>query len=175
MKYVIDPLHSDIEFKIKHLMISNVRGRFTSFRASMDSSERDFSDAQIECEIDVQSIYTGITDRDNHLRSPDFFDIEKHPHINFQSTSIEKTETEYVVYGDFTIRGVTKPIVLKGSYNGNDEDAYGQTKYGFELSGTIKRSDWALNFNMLGGRNTLMIGDEVLLDISIQMVEHNVD
>lgn len=171
MKYVIDPLHSDIEFKIKHLMISNVRGRFTSFRASMESSERDFSDASIECEIDVQSIYTGITDRDNHLRSPDFFDIEQYPHIRFKSTGLEKKGEEYVIFGDFTIRDVTKPITLRGTYNGNDEDAYGQTKYGFELIGKIKRSDWALDFNMLGGRNTLMIGDDVILDISIQMVE----
>ena len=171
MKYVIDPLHSDVEFKIKHLMISSVRGRFNSFQATMNSHKEDFSDADIECWIDVDSIYTGITDRDNHLRSPDFFDAESHPKIHFKSKAIVIEDGEYSILGDFTIKGETHPITLIGSYNGCDVDHYGQMKYGFELTGKIKRSDWSLDFNIAGGRNTLMIGDEVRLDISIQMVK----
>ena len=171
MKYVIDPLHSDIEFKIKHLMISSVRGRFTSFTAGMESEKEDFSDAKFWCEIDVASINTSITDRDSHLRSADFFDIEKFPAIRFNSTSVDVVDGEHLIKGDFEIKGVTKPIKLTGAYNGSDTDAYGQEKYGFDLVGKIKRSDWDLCFNMAGTNSTLLIGDEVKIDISVQMVK----
>jgi polyisoprenoid-binding protein YceI len=171
MNFVLDPLHSDIEFKIKHLMISSVRGRFNSFRAGMTAESDDFSDAQLWCEIDVESIDTRISDRDVHLRSEDFFNIGKFPHIRFQSTSIEIKDGEYIVHGDFTIMDTTKPIVLKGAYNGSDVDHYGQEKFGFELEGKIKRSDWFLDFNVAGGKNTLLIGNDVKIDISVQMVK----
>jgi len=170
--YTIDPLHSDIEFKIKHLMISSVRGRFNSFRAGMKAETTDFSDAEFWCEIDVDSIYTSISERDAHLRSADFFDVDNHPKITFKSTNISVNEDgEYTIDGDFTIKGVTKPITLNGSYNGSDVDHYGQEKFGFELQGKIKRSDWALDFNVAGGRNTMVIGNEVRIDISVQMVK----
>lgn len=170
MKYTIDPLHSDIEFKIKHLMISTVKGRFTSFRAGLESEKADFSDASFWCEIDVESIYTAISDRDEHLRSPDFFDVKSHPKITFKSTSVLLENGEHRITGDLEIRGVTKQVVLKGTYNGSDVDAYGQEKFGFDLEGKIKRSEWELDFNVAGGRNTLLIGDEVRLDMSIQMM-----
>lgn len=172
-KYIIDPMHSDIEFKIKHLMISTVRGRFNNYEAFMVSEKEDFSDAQIECKIDVASIYTSIKDRDDHLRSPDFFDVEKYPHMIFKSKSIVIKDDEYQIFGDFTIQNTTKPVVLKGRYNGCDVDHYGQTKYGFELEGTIKRSDWFLDFNVVGGKNTLLIGNDVKLEISIQMLKED--
>src|SRR6056300_1487465 len=123
-RYVIDPMHSDIEFKIKHLMISTVKGKFNSYDAWMESESNDFSKAKIECIIDTGSIYTSIKDRDDHLRSSDFFNV----------------------------------------------DNYGQTKFGLYLEGKIKRSDWQLDFNVAGGKNTLLIGDEVKLDIGIQMI-----
>lgn len=173
-KYTIDPLHSDIEFKIKHLMISSVRGRFNSFRAGMSASTTDFSDAELWCDIDVESIYTSISERDTHLRSADFFNVEKYPLIQFKSSKISVSEDgEYIINGDFTIKGESKPIVLKGNYNGSDVDHYGQEKFGFELSGKIKRSDWDLNFNVAGGRNTMVIGDEVKIEISVQMVKES--
>jgi polyisoprenoid-binding protein YceI len=171
-KYVIDPLHSDIAFKVKHLMISTVNGCFQKFNAEMESSTEDFSDANIWFECDVDSIYTNISDRDSHLKSADFFDVENHPKMNFVSTSIGKNDDgTYVVGGDLTIKGVSVHVELKGKYNGNDVDAYGQTKYGFELEGAIRRDDFGLSFNVAGGKGSALIGNEVKLNISIQMLE----
>ena len=170
-KFIIDPLHSEIGFKIKHLMISTVTGNFGSFNASMESELEDFTDAKINFTADVNSLSTNISDRDNHLKSPDFFDTENYPNIIFESTKIEKLGEDYIVSGDLTIKNATLPITLKGAYNGNDVDAYGQTKYGFELEGKISRKDWGLTFNLEGGKGSLLIGDEVRLIISIQMTE----
>jgi polyisoprenoid-binding protein YceI len=170
-KFVLDPLHSDVSFKIKHLMISNVTGQFSNFDATMESESEDFSDAKMWFQADVASINTNIADRDNHLRSADFFDVENHPHMTFNSTSVEKNGDSYIISGDLTIRGVAKPIQLNGKYNGSDVDAYGQTKYGFELEGVLNRKDWGLTFNLEGGKGSLIIGDEVRLNIGIQMME----
>jgi len=170
-KFVLDPLHSDVSFKIKHLMISNVTGQFSKFDATMKSESEDFSDAKMWFQADVASINTNIADRDNHLRSADFFDVENHPHMTFNSTSVEKNGDSYIISGDLTIRGVAKPIQLNGKYNGSDVDAYGQTKYGFELEGVLNRKDWGLTFNLEGGKGSLIIGDEVRLNIGIQMME----
>lgn len=170
-KYIIDPLHSDVAFKIKHLMISNVNGNFNKFDATMESEMEDFSDAKIWFQADVNSISTNITDRDNHLKGPDFFDVESFPNLTFESSSVVKNENNYTIKGNLTIKGVTNEVTLKGGYNGNDVDAYGQTKYGFELEGSISRKDWGLSFNLEGGKGSLIIGDEVKLIINIQMME----
>jgi polyisoprenoid-binding protein YceI len=169
--FIIDPLHSEIGFKIKHLMISTVTGGFQKFDATMESATDDFTDAKIKFSADVSTITTNITDRDNHLKSPDFFDAEKYPNIIFESTKVEKLDEGYSVSGNLTIKEVSLPVTLKGEYNGSDVDAYGQTKYGFELAGKISRKDWGLNFNLAGGKGSLLIGDDVLLIISIQMME----
>jgi polyisoprenoid-binding protein YceI len=170
-KFIIDPLHSEIGFKIKHLMISTVTGNFGNFNATMESNSEDFTDAKINFTADVNTISTNISDRDSHLKSPDFFDVENFPNISFESTNILKSGDDYEVTGNLTIKDVTLPITLKGAYNGNDVDAYGQTKYGFELDGKINRKDWGLTFNLEGGKGSLLIGDEVRLIISIQMTE----
>jgi polyisoprenoid-binding protein YceI len=169
--YKIDPLHSDIAFKVKHMMISTVNGCFQKFDATMDSSKEDFSDAKITFECEVDSIYTNISDRDAHLKSPDFFAAEEFPKIIYSSTSVEKDGDDYVVTGDLTIRGITRKIILSGSYNGNDVDFYGQTKHGFELSGKISRSEYGLTFNALSGKGNAMVSDEIKLLLSIQMLE----
>lgn len=170
--FKIDPLHSDIEFKVKHLMISTVNGRFNKFDATMVSELEDFTDAVLTFEADVDSISTNIADRDNHLKSDDFFSAEKYPKITFKSTEINNIEGgDYVVEGLLTIRDVELPITLKGTYNGNDVDAYGQTKYGFELEGVIKRSDYGLSFNAVGEKGGILVSDDVKLIISIQMMK----
>lgn len=170
--FKIDPLHSDIEFKVKHLMISTVNGRFNKFDATMVSELEDFTDAVLTFEADVDSISTNIADRDNHLKSDDFFSAEKYPKITFKSTEINNIEGgDYVVEGLLTIRDVELPITLKGTYNGNDVDAYGQTKYGFELEGVIKRSDYGLSFNAVGEQGGVLVSDDVKLIISIQMMK----
>ena len=171
-QFKIDPLHSDIEFKIKHLMISTVNGRFGTFDAGMESSKADFTDAKIWFECDVASINTGVADRDAHLRTPDFFDTAKWPKIKFVSTKIShKGGSTYELTGDFTIRDTTRPVVLSTQFNGSDVDAYGQTKYGFDLIGSIKRSEFGLTFQAYGGAGGTMVGDEVKLIISVQMMK----
>jgi polyisoprenoid-binding protein YceI len=171
MKYIIDPLHSDVAFRIKHLMISNVNGIFGKFDATMESESEDFVGAKIWFQAEVDTISTNITDRDAHLKGPDFFDADNFPHITFESSKVEKINDEYTVVGDLTIKGVSREVTLKGNYNGNDVDAYGQTKYGFELDGSINRKDWGLTFNLEGGKGSLLIGDEVKLMINIQMMK----
>ena len=169
--YKIDPLHSDVSFRIKHLMISNVNGFFGEFDATMESNTEDFSDAKIWFQAKVNTISTNITDRDNHLKGPDFFDVDNFPHLTFESSKVEKKDDEYVIVGNLTIKGVSREVTLSGNYNGKDVDAYGQTKYGFELNGSINRKDWGLTFNLEGGKGSLLIGDEVKLMVNIQMME----
>jgi polyisoprenoid-binding protein YceI len=171
MRYIIDPLHSDVAFRIKHLMISNVNGIFGKFDATMESESEDFEGAKIWFQADVNTISTNITDRDNHLKGEDFFDADNFPYITFESSKVEKINDEYTVIGELTIKGVSREVTLKGNYNGNDVDAYGQTKYGFELDGSINRKDWGLTFNLEGGKGSLLIGDEVKLMINIQMMK----
>jgi polyisoprenoid-binding protein YceI len=162
-KFIIDKLHSEIEFKVKHLMISTVTGRFTDFDAEIISDTEDFIDAQITFEANVDSITTNIADRDNHLKSADFFDAENFPKISFKSSSISKPDDEYYV--------VEKEVILKGHYNGNDVDLYGNTKYGFELRGTIKRSDFGLSFNAVTDKGGLLVSDDVILNVSVQFTK----
>ena len=170
--FKIDPLHSDIEFKVKHLMISTVNGRFTKFDATMEAELEDFTDAVLTFEADVDSVTTNITDRDNHLKSDDFFSAENYPKITFKSTEINKLDNgDYAIDGLLTIRDIELPITLSGTYNGNDVDAYGQTKYGFELEGIVKRSDYGLSFNAVGEKGGILVSDEVKLIISIQMMK----
>jgi polyisoprenoid-binding protein YceI len=170
--FKIDPLHSDIEFKVKHLMISTVNGRFTKFDATMEAELEDFTDATLTFEADVDSITTNITDRDNHLKSDDFFSAENYPKITFKSTEINKLDNgDYAIDGLLTIRDIELPITLSGTYNGNDVDAYGQTKYGFELEGVIKRSEYGLSFNAVGEKGGILVSDEVKLIVSIQMMK----
>lgn len=170
-----DILHSIIEFKIKHLMISTVRGRFHDFSITIYSEEEDFSDARIYCEIKVDSIDTGIKDRDNHLRSHDFFDVEKFDTMNFYSEKITKKseDGDFEVVGELRIKNESRPVTLKVKYNGQDVDNYNTVKHGFDLEGKIKRSDWSLDFNLPGGKNTLLIGDDVTIDASIQIIKED--
>jgi len=166
-----DPLHSQIEFKVKHLMISHVRGSFKEFDVTMETKDATFNGAKVECEIDVSSIDTLIKDRDDHLRSPDFFHTEKYPKMTFRSmTVISKGGDEYEMKGLLTIRDQRKPVTLKVIYNGSDLDQYGQRKFGFEIYGTINRKDWDLTFNVAGGNSTMLIGNDIKLEANIQML-----
>ena len=173
MKYTIDALHSEIEFKIKHFMISTVTGRFNTFTATMESDKDDFTDAKIKFDAITESITTNITDRDNHLKSSDFFDVENYPLISFESTSVSiVNDSLYVINGNLTIKDATKEVTISGTYNGSDVDPYGNTKFGFDLKGKIKRSDFGLTFNIVGEKGGIVISDEVELNVSIQMQEH---
>lgn len=170
-KFIIDPLHSEIEFKIKHLMISTVNGRFSKFDAVMESEKADFSDAKVSFSADVASINTGVADRDSHLKTADFFDVEKYPNITFKSISTEGNASPYIMNGVMTIRDQSKEIVLNVTYNGYDTDPWGNMKYGFEISGLISRKDFGLTFNAKSGAGNALVDDKVKIIASVQMVK----
>ena len=170
--FKIDPLHSYVGFRVKHMMITNVNGSFKQFDAKMDAKSDDFSDAQIHFECAVESITTNIQDRDDHLKSPDFFDYEQYPVITFKSSGFIKiNDSDYKVTGDLTIKNTTLPIELEGKYNGNDIDMHGNVKHGFEMFAKINRSDFGLTCNALSGKGNMLISEEVKIIINILMIE----
>lgn len=170
--YKIDTAHSEITFKVKHLMITNVTGNFNKFDATMESEAADFSDAKISFEADVTSISTNNEQRDGHLKSDDFFAAEKFPTLGFTSKSItKKNEENYALTGDLTIRGITKTIELAVVFGGAMTDPYGQVKSGFEISGKINRKDFGLNWSAVTEAGGIMLSDEVKLNLSVQMIK----
>lgn len=156
-----DPAHSKLTFSVTHMGISDVAGLFKTFDAGITASEEDFSDAVFELTVDVASIDTEIEKRDNHLRSPDFFDVEKFPEMTFKSTSIEKAgEDKYKLSGDLTLHGVTKPVTMDLWYRGTIENAQDKSKTaGFQLTGTLKRSDFDIGSKFAPP----MLSDEVYI------------
>ncbi|NIG54677.1 YceI family protein [Chitinophaga sp. Cy-1792] len=168
----IDPVHSDIEFKIRHLMITNVTGYFNKYDATVESNNDDFSDAKIYFSADVDGISTKNEQRDQHLQSEDFFHAAQHPKITFESTNIKKVdEEEYKISGDITMRGVTKPVDLNVTYSGIVKDPYGQTKAGFELSGKLNRKDFGITFNAATDSGGVMLSDEVKFYADVQLIK----
>jgi len=170
--YKIDSSHSEITFKVKHLMITNVTGSFTKFDATMEAATADFSDATISFEADVNSITTNNEQRDGHLKSDDFFAAEKYPTIQFQSTSFKNVvSNDYVLAGNLTLHGVTKPVEFSVAYGGTATDPYGQVKSGFEITGSIIRSEFGLSWGAINEAGGVVLSDEVKLHLNIQMVK----
>ncbi len=170
--YKIDAAHSEITFKVKHLMITNVTGNFNKFDATLESSKEDFTDAKISFEADVDSISTNNEQRDGHLKSEDFFAAEKFPKLSFVSTSFDKvSDDEYKLAGTLTLRGVSKPIELSVEYGGAATDPYGQVKSGFEISGKINRKDFGLVWTATTEAGGIVVSDEVKLNLSVQMIK----
>jgi polyisoprenoid-binding protein YceI len=168
----IDATHSDVEFKIRHLMITNVTGYFGKYDATIESSSDDFSDAKITFEADVASITTKNADRDAHLQAEDFFHAAQYPKLTFESTSVKKIDSENLkVTGNLTLRGVTKPVELDVEYSEIVKDPYGQIKAGFEVKGKINRKDFGVSFNGVTDNGGLMLGEEVKLLSSVQFVK----
>ena len=148
--WTLDPAHSELTFKVKHMMISNVRGEFKSFNASIDGE--DFEKAKISAAIDSSSIFTNAGDRDNHLKSADFFDIENYKELTFEGVSFKKVDDdEYKLTGLLTIKGVTKEVTFDVEFGGINKDPWGNEKAGFSLQGKINRKDWGLNWNAAPG------------------------
>src|SRR5438552_854251 len=173
--YKIDPTHSEITFKVKHLMITNVTGKLTKFDATMESDRDDFTDAVVTFEADVNSITTHNEQRDAHLKSDDFFNAEKYPKITFRSTSLKKeSDEEYKLYGDLTIRDTTKPIELKVTYNGLINDPWGNERAGFEIQGKINRLEYGLKWNMITDTGGMVAGKDVKLHVNVEMVKQAV-
>lgn len=169
--YKLDTAHSDILFKVKHLMITTVTGQFKIFDATFTSDAEDFSDARIQFTAAVDSIDTRNEQRDAHLKSDDFFNAEKYPELTFVSTSFETDEEGYQLKGHLTIRDITKPITLKVDYMGTVVDPWGQTKAGFEAEGKIKRKEFGLNWDAVTEAGGIVVSDEIKLQLNVQFIK----
>ncbi len=169
-KWAIDPTHTEVQFKVKHLVITTVTGRFDQFEGAASSETDDFDGAEVNFSIDVASINTNNTDRDNHLKSDDFFAAEKHPKITFRGV-LNNDGGDYKLSGDLTIRDVTRPVTLDVDYNGTVQDPWGNTKAGFELSGALNRKDFGLTWNTITEAGSMLVGEEVKLVISTQLAK----
>jgi len=170
--YKIDAAHSDITFKVKHLMITNVTGNFTKFDATMETDAADFSDAKISFDADTNSISTNNEQRDGHLKSDDFFAADKFPKLSFKSKSFtKKNEDTYTLTGDLTIRDTTRAVELSVEYGGTMTDPYGQVKSGFEINGKINRKDFGLTWGAVTEAGGVVVSDEVKLHLSVQMIK----
>jgi polyisoprenoid-binding protein YceI len=170
--WTIDNAHSEVGFRVKHLVISTVSGKFTSFEGKLEGDPSDLAKAKISFTADIDSIHTGNEQRDGHLKSADFFDSAGHPKLTFISTSIDKKgDNEYKVNGDLTIRGITKPIALNVEFGGIHDNLYGQTVAGFEITGKIKRLEYGLVWNAVTEAGGVVVGDEVKLVIDAELVK----
>ena len=170
-KWSIDQTHSEIAFKVKHLVISTVKGQFRKFEGTVESDQPDFNDARIRFEADVDSITTLNEQRDGHLKSPDFFDAATYPKMSFVSTSFtRKGNEEYELVGDMTIRGITRRVRFDVIYNGTVKGFDGKMA-AFEISGTLNRKEFGLLWNALTETGGVAVGDEVKLDITVELKE----
>jgi polyisoprenoid-binding protein YceI len=170
--WAIDPTHSEVEFKIKHLVISTVKGIFKEFTGSVDVDGEDFSTADFHFEANVDSIFTNQTDRDNHLKSADFFDVTNFPKISFKSTAVaKKSEDTYAITGDLTVRDVTKSIQLTAEFGGVATDPYGNVKAGFEITGAINRKEFGLTFHAVTEAGNIVLGEDIKLNINLQFAK----
>lgn len=171
-KWALDNAHSEVQFKIKHLVISTVTGTFNTFSGKLESNGDSFENANVEFSVDVNSIETNNADRNTHLKSDDFFAADKFPEIKFISTSMtKKSDEEYELIGDLTIRDVTKPIKLKANYGGQIVDPWGNTKIGFEVEGKINRKEYNLLWSAITESGGLVVSDEVKLHINIEFAK----
>jgi polyisoprenoid-binding protein YceI len=166
-KWNIDPAHSEIGFKVKHLMINTVRGHFKTFSGEVETPGEDFASAKVKFSADTSSIDTANEQRDQHLKSADFFDAEKNPQLTFVSTKFDGENLE----GNFTMAGVTKPVKLKAEFGGVAKDPWGNTKAGFTISGKINRKDFGLNWNAALEAGGVLVGEEVTLNAEVQLIK----
>jgi polyisoprenoid-binding protein YceI len=170
-KWVLDPMHSEVQFKVKHLVISTVSGFFKSFEGSLETDNDDFQNAKVNVSLDVNSIDTTQTSRDEHLKSAEFFDAEKYPKISFTSTSLTKSGDDYKLTGNLTIKGITKPVTLDVEFGGSAADFYGNTKAGFEVTGKINRKEFGLTWDGVTEAGAIVVGEDIKLHASVQFAK----
>jgi polyisoprenoid-binding protein YceI len=167
--FTIDPVHSHVEFAIRHLMLSKVRGRFSTVSGSL-ALEADGTPAAVNADIEVDSIDTRDAQRDGHLKSPDFFDAATFTHIRFASTGVTKDGDKIHIAGNLEIHGVTQPVVLKAEFLGRATDPWGKKRVGFEATTTINRKDFGMSFNQALETGGVMLGETVEIDLQIEAV-----
>ena len=171
-KWAIDPFHTEILFKVKHLVISTVTGKFEKFDASVLTNGDDWNGAQVEFSAEIDSISTGVGDRDNHLKSADFFDAANHPKLTYKSTSFKKTgNNDFVMNGNLTMRGITRPLEMKVEFGGIMKDPYGNIKAGFELSGKLNRKEFGLQWDAVTEAGGVVVADEVKLALNAELIK----
>ena len=168
-KWILDPSHSEVSFKVKHMMISTVTGHFDEFEASIETEQEDFKNAEMKFSAKVDSINTKNIDRDAHLKSEDFFNAAAHPELSFTSTAFDGEK----LTGKITLRGVTKEITLEVDYNGIVEDPYGQTKAGFEFTGSLNRKDFGLSWSAVTEAGNVVVSDKVKLIVNAQFIKQD--
>jgi polyisoprenoid-binding protein YceI len=171
-KWKFDPVHSSVSFSVRHLMISRVHGSFKIWSGSLETDEANPANSKLEASLDAASIDTKEPQRDEHLRSADFFDAANHPKITFESTSVEKVDSEHFkVSGNLTIRGVSKPVTLDTEHFGRQKDPWGGMRAGFSAKTTIDRRDFGLVFNIALDGGGFVVGDKVDITLDVQAVK----
>lgn len=172
-QWTLDPTHSELGFKIRHLMITNITGKFHNFTVDAETEGDDFMTAKVTVKVDVDSITTGSDDRDKHLRSPDFFDVNTYRDITFVTTKYENVDNDgsYELWGDLTIRNVTKNVKLAVEFGGVVKDPWGNTKAGFTINGKINRKDFGLTWNAATETGGVLVGDDVKLYGEVQLIK----
>lgn len=170
-KWAIDPTHSEIGFKVKHMMFTNVSGKFTTYDATITTEDDDFTKSSIEFSADIASIDTNNTDRDTHLKSADFFDADSYPKLTFVSSSLVKMGNDYELTGELTLHGVTKTIKLETEVSGLLKDPWGNTKVALNINGNINRKNWGLTWNAALETGGVLVSEEVKLNIELQLLK----
>jgi polyisoprenoid-binding protein YceI len=172
MSWQIDFAHSHIQFSVRHMMISKVRGRFERFGGTVELDQQNPANSRVEIQIEAASIDTKSNDRDNHLRSPDFFNADQYPYLTFKSTRVEPIdETHGRLIGDLTIRDVTREVVLNVEYAGQVKSPWGTTNAGFSAETKINRKDWGLNWNVALETGGWLVSDEITINIELEVIE----
>lgn len=172
-KWGIDPIHSEIAFKVRHLMITNVKGIFEEYDASIYTTGEDFMTAEIDFAMDPASVHTGDAKRDEHLRSADFFDVKNYKQITFTGNSYEAVDNDgsYELYGDLTIKGITKQVKLDVEFGGVIKDPWGSEKAGFSINGKINRKEWNLTWNTALEAGGVLVGEDIRISCELQLVK----
>jgi polyisoprenoid-binding protein YceI len=167
----VDPVHSTVGFAVKHMGIATVRGEFREFEGKLEVGD-DLSTSKAYGKVKATSVETGEAQRDDHLRSPDFFDADQYPELSFESTRIEKLDDEeFRITGNLTIHGITNEIVLHADYQGTDVDPWGNERVGLEVTGQLSRADYGMKFNQALGSGNMLVGDKVKLELDISAVK----
>lgn len=170
-QWKFDPAHTSVSFAVRHMMVSTVRGQFQGATGHIDFDPENPAASSVEATIDAASISTGVADRDNHLRSGDFFDAANYPAITFRSTRVETTsETTARIVGDLTIRNVTRPVVLNVEYHGQNKSLYGDMRAGFTATTKINREDFGLTWNMALEAGGVLVGKEISIELDVQAI-----
>lgn len=174
-QWALDPTHSDLGFKIKHLMITNVSGTFKNFQVEMETDGEDLKTAKIIASADMSSINTNNEQRDTHLRTADFFETDKYPQLLFRSTALNRMDDEnFQLLGELTLKGITKPVKLNVEYSGTTKDPWGGERAGFVVTGKISRSEFGVTFNTVLETGGVALSDEVKIHSEIQLVKQAV-